>query len=141
MRATLADLIANNPNCQKLRENRDAEAIFDILSRDGNIIAMIEMSDAGKPALAACIKEIERYFDKQESPTFDLNDGFPKQAVGRMVKTIIAPFGYEKHIQRELPKKCASKYFTSATCYRKTGAATMKVAKTIVEIVEPEGGK
>jgi hypothetical protein len=134
-------LIAANPNCQKLRGNIDAEAIFNILSKDENIIAMLEISDLGKPALSACIKEIEKYFDLQKAPTFDLNEGFSKQAVGRMVKTIIKPFGYETHIQRELPKSCASKYFTSATCYRKTGIATMKVVKTIVEISESEGGE
>ena len=141
MRASLADLITDNPNCQKLRGNVDAEAVFDILSKDENIIAMIEMSNLGKPALAACVNEVERYIDSREAPTFDLNDGFSKQAVGRMVKTIVSPFGYETHIQRELPKGLKSKYFTSATCYRKTGTATMKVVKTIVELKIPEEAK
>jgi len=69
MRATIADLIADNPNCQKLRGNMDAEAIFDILSKDENIILMIEMSDLNKPALAACVGEVERYIDSREAPT------------------------------------------------------------------------
>jgi hypothetical protein len=68
MRATFADLIADNPNCQKLRGNADAEAIFDILAKDENIIAMIEMSDLKKPALAACVREVEQYHDSRETP-------------------------------------------------------------------------
>jgi len=58
-----------------------------------------------------------------------------------MVKTILTPFGYETAIQREMPKSCGAKYFTSATSYRKIGTATMKVVKTIVEIDESGGGE
>ena len=134
LKASFGDFIAGNPNCKKLKGDPDAEAIFGILSKDGNIIAMIDMLESGKPALAACVKEVERYADSRESPTFDLNVDFSKQAVGRMVKTIVEPFGYESHIQREMPKSLESKYFTSAHFYRKTGEATMKVVKAIVEI-------
>jgi hypothetical protein len=48
---------------------------------------------------------------------FDLNVDFNKQALGRMVKTILEPFGYswtgqEKPIRREL-----SDFITSAAVY------------------------
>ena len=108
---------------------------------DENLIAMTEMSDLNKPALAACVSEVERYFDSREASELDLRDSFSKQAVGRMVKTVLAPFGYETAIQRDMPKNSGSKYFASATCYRKTRKATMKVVKTIVEIDESIGGE
>jgi hypothetical protein len=61
--------------------------------------------------------------------------------MGRLVKTIISPFGYEPAVQCEMLKGKGSKYFTSTASYRKTGTATMKIVRTIVELEESEGGK
>jgi hypothetical protein len=138
LRATLTDLIADNPNCEKFRGNIDAEAIFGILDKEENIFNMVELSEHDKPALAACLKEIEQYFDSRETPMFDLNDNFSKQTVGKMAGIIIGQFGYEPHTQQELHN---SKYFTSATCYRKTGTASLKIVKVIVGIGEQIGGE
>lgn len=134
MKATFSDFLAENPNCSKFDGNPDAIAIFNLLSIDENIISMIDASEAGKPALSACVDEIEALYDSLPNPTLDLKDGFTRTAVGRMVKTILAPFGYEVTVQKDLPKASKGKYFTSASCYTKSGTSTMKVIRTIAEV-------
>lgn len=134
MKATFNNFIAENPNCSKFDGNSDAIAIFDLLSTDESIIAMIDASEAGKPALAACVDEVEAYFDSLTKPTLDLKDGFTRTVVGRMIKTILNPFGYEVTVQKDLPKATRGKYFTSASCYEKTGTAKMKVVRTIAAV-------
>lgn len=130
MKTTFSDFLLDSPMCSSLKNNEDASAVFNILSKDENIIAMIEMSDLGKPALAACIGEVEQYYDSRKFSTFDLKEGFYKQSVGRMVKSIVAPFGYEPATQ----KRMSTKYFSSAASYRKTKPATLKIKKEIVKI-------
>ncbi|MBC7075291.1 MAG: hypothetical protein H5T98_04330 [Syntrophomonadaceae bacterium] len=134
MKATFNDFLKENPNCSKFANNSDAIAIFNILSKEKNIIAMIDASDAGKPALSACVNEVESFFENSNNPTIDLRDGFTRTVIGRMVKSILAPFGYEPSIQKDLPKAISAKYFTSASCYEKTGTASMRIVRTIEEI-------
>lgn len=134
MKATFNDFIAENPNCSKFDGNPDAIAIFDLMSTDESIISMVDASEGGKPALAACVYEVEAYFDSMAKPTLDLKDGFTRTVVGRMIKTILNPFGYEVTVQKDLPKASRGKYFTSASCYEKTGTATMKVVRTIAAV-------
>jgi hypothetical protein len=134
MKATYNDFLNENPNCSKFSNNADAIAIFNLLSEDENIISMIDASEAGRPALSACVDKIESFFDSLQNPTFDLTDKFTKTAVGRMIKSILDPFGYEVTVQKDLPKEFKGKYFASASCYTKSGNATMKVIRTIAEI-------
>lgn len=134
MKATFNDFLKENPNCSKFANNPDAIAIFNILSKEENIIAMIDASNAGKPALSACVSEVESFFDNSNNPTIDLRDGFTRTVIGRMVKSILAPFGYEPSIQKDLPKATPAKYFTSASCYEKTDTASMRIVRTIEEI-------
>ena len=134
MKATFHDFIRENPNCSKFDGNSDAMAIFDLLSRDESIIAMIDASEARRPALAACVDHVEAYFDSLVSPALDLRDEFTRQAIGRMVKTVLSPFGYEVTVQKDLPRASNSKYFTSASCYAKTGTASMKVVRSIAAV-------
>lgn len=134
MKATFNDFLSENPNCSKFAGNTDALYIFDLLSKDESIINMVDASEAGKPALSACVKEIEEFFDNQQNPSVDLTDGFTRTAIGRMVKTILAPFGYEPTVQKDLPKAVRGKYFTSASCYEKTGTASMRIVRTIEEV-------
>lgn len=130
MKTTFSDFLLDSPMCTGFRNNEDAIAIFDILSKDENIMAMIEMSTVGKPALAACVSQVEQYYDSRKFSTFDLKVGFTKQSIGRMVKSIVAPFGYEPAVSRRL----STKYFSSASSYRKTKPATLKIEKVIVNI-------
>ncbi len=134
MKAVYEDFIAANPNCSNYDTNADARKIFDFLNQDENIIKMVEFAEQGKPALAGCIFELEDYFDQMQSPIIDFNDGFTRTVVGRMVKTILEPFGYCVTKQKDFTKNKKGKYFTSASCYALTGPATMQIIKTVAEI-------
>lgn len=78
---------------------------------------MMEISESEKPALAACVREIEDYYDNLSDPKIDLNDDFTKKMIGRMVKAILLPYGYQVDKQRDMPKKYPSKYFATASSY------------------------
>jgi len=132
MNITFDGFLRENPNCSKYATYPDAVAVFELLSEERNIIAMIDASEGGKPALSACVFELESFFDALQNPTIDFNDTFTRTVVGRMIKSILAPFGYEVTQQKDLPKAARGKYFTSASCYAKTGAATLEVARRIV---------
>jgi len=134
MKAIYADFIQANPNCSKFASNRDAMVIFDFLNQDTNIIRMVDFSEMGKPALSGCVLALEAFFDQMQNPTITLADGFTRTAVGRMVKTILEPFGYRPTSQKSFPRDYVLKYFTSASCYRKTGPATMQIVKRVEAI-------
>ncbi|WP_018704811.1 hypothetical protein [Anaeromusa acidaminophila] len=132
MKATFSDFLQKAPNYKKFSGNAEAIHIFDtILSEDQNIIAMIDISEAGKPALCACLAQIENYYESQSSPQFDLKDNFTKQALGTMVRIVLEPFGYLTRSQKDIPKSYQPKYVTSAMTYEKTGIASMKVVRRI----------
>ena len=139
MKATYDDYLFENPPCRKFDSDTDAQSIFALLSEDDNIIKMIDASEAGKPALTPVVLLVEEYFDIHGSTEFDLNRSFPRTAVGCMIKTILAPFGYQvlrpaTRAQKDLPKAANAKYFTSASCYEKTGQATMQIIRTVAEV-------
>ena len=121
MKAKFSDFIDLNKNCSKYQNNKDMQELFALLSTDEYILKMVEYADIGKPALAGVV---------------DFTDGFTKKAVGRMVKTIIAPFGYVVTKQKDMPRDLKTKYFTSASCYEYDDEApkTMKIVKRIVEL-------
>ena len=134
MKATYSDFLNSNPNCSSFANNNDAMAIFDFLSKDENIISMIEFADQKKPALIGCVIELEKFFDAMPNPLVDFNDGFTRTVVGRMVKAVLEPFGYTTTANKDFPRACGAKYFTSAMCYSLTGPASMRVVKHIEEI-------
>ena len=134
MKATYIDFISANPNCSNYADNKDAQRIFDFLNKDENIIKMVEFADQGKPALAGCVVELENYFDAMNSKEIDFNDGFTRTVIGRMIKTILEPFGYLVTKQKDFTKNRKGKYFTSASCYSLTGPASMQIVKRVEEI-------
>lgn len=134
MKATFEDFLIENSNCSGFTENVDAIEIFELLSEDEVIIDMIELSDQGRPALEACIKRVESWYSNQSNNLIDLNDDFTRKAIGRMIKTILLPFGYEVCSRKAISKQCGSNFFTSASCYKKTGIARLKVVKKIEEM-------
>ncbi len=134
MKATFIDFIKENPSCSKFEGNPTAIELFELLSTDESIIAMIDTSDAGYPALAARVETIKKFYDGLKNPSIDMTDDFTRKAVGRMVKTILKPFGYEISSQKNLPKYAKGYYFISASCYHKTGPASMNVIKNIEDI-------
>lgn len=134
MKATYIDFISANPNCSNFEDNKDAQKVFDFLNQDENIIKMVEFADQGKPALAGCVFELEAFFDSMNSTTLDFNDGFTRTVIGRMIKAILEPFGYQVTKQKDFTKNRKGKYFTSASCYSLTGAASMQIVKRVEEI-------
>ena len=137
MLATFNDFITKNPNCKKFEDDEDMRNIFDFLSQGFILIQMLDMCDMGKPALTPVAANVEHFFDDlnhEHSNTLD--DDFTKQAVGRMVKTILEPFGYVVWKQKDLPKSSRARKFQSASIYRFDISAprSMKVEKRIVEI-------
>lgn len=133
MKAVYQDFLTANQNCSKFARNKGAIAVFDFLNQDQRIIRMIDCCEMGKPALAACVSELEDFVDGMPGADIDLTDGFTRTAVGRMIKAILAPFGYRPTVQRSFPKTCRARYFSSASCYRLTAPASMKVAKFVTE--------
>lgn len=134
MKAHYQDFLQENPNCSGFAENPDAAAIFALLSEDASIIAMLDASNAGKPALSATAMRVEEMMEGRTDPQLSLGDGFTRTVVGRMVKTILAPFGYLPSKQKSFSKQVEAKHFTSAMCYEKTGEATMEIVREIREI-------
>lgn len=127
MKATFEDFLKENQNCRGLGKSINAKKIFDLLSKDENIIKMIEITELGYPALAPCIKLVEKYSNNID---MNFNDSFPKTAVGKMVKTILKPFGYESTNQKEISQIYRGKYFKSASCYKRLGKARLEVIVT-----------
>lgn len=134
MKAIYDDFITANPNCSGYQDNTDAQKIFDFLNRDDIIIKMIESADQGRPALAGCVIELEAYYKNLNSSTVDFTDGFTRTVVGRMVKTVLEPFGYRVTKQKDFTKNKKGEFFTSASCYAFTGPATMHIVKRVEPI-------
>ena len=136
MKATYEDFKneIGNANCSGYFANEDMEELFNFLSEDEHIISMIEMAEMNKPALAGCAKDVEQWFLTKNNPKIDLEDGFTRTVIGRLVKTILKPFGYEVTKQKNMPKNLKCEFFASASCYKKTGNATMRIVKRIEEI-------
>jgi hypothetical protein len=138
--ATFSDFIEQNPNCKKFEDDDDMQNVFDFLSRDYILTQLIDASEAGKPALAPVAVNVEHFFsDRTKEHLNSLDDDFTKQAVGRMIKTILAPFGYSVWKQKDLPKSIGATKFQSATTYRfdVTAPRTMRVVKRVEEINAP----
>ena len=138
MKATFNDFIVDNPNCSGFGTKTDAQKIFDFLSQDENIIKMVEYAEQGKPALAGCVHELEAYYDMLNSSEIDFNDNFTRTVVGRMVKSILEPFGYRVTKQKDFTKNRKGQYFVSASCYALKEKATMRIVKRVEEIPTEE---
>ena len=140
-KAVYNDFIAQNPNCKIFADDEDMIYTFNMLSCDIFLVQLLEASDFGKPAIAPIVTNIEHVFmdcNKEHANTLD--DSFTKQAVGRMVKTILEPFGYTVWKQKDLPKNSGAEKFQTASVYRRDMAktATLRVKKTIEEVKRKE---
>ena len=137
MLPTFDDFLKENKKCSGLSDNLDAQEVFEILSTEVNIIKMLELCDQKQPALAACVAELKKWQDGNSGNNFPLrgagkHSDFNKTVVGRMVKTILAPFGYTPYTRKTIPTKYGSTDFSSASCYKKTENASLMVKKMIV---------
>jgi len=135
MKTTFNDFLSNNPNCSKFNSNSDAQAIFDFLSKDENIIKMIEASDMGKPALSGCVTDLEAFYDNLNNPIIDFNDDFTRTAIGRMIRIILEPFGYRVSKKKDISRATKCKYFKAASCYELCAPAKLKIVKRIEPVI------
>ena len=126
VKATFNDFIAKNPTWKDFDGNPDAEIIFSILSRDASIKSMIAAVADGKPALTPCVMAIENLLEDLPETTMPVDRDRSRQAVGLMVKTILAPHGYEpvpdtdgSAKTKPLPDESRARYFAGAAVYRK----------------------
>lgn len=120
--STYNEFLMDNRNCSKFAENDDAMHIFSIINSEQNIGIMKNLCECGTPALAACLSEIESYVESKKNSTINLEDGFTRQAIGLMVRTVLSDEGYHVTTQKTLSKSLHSKYFLSASCFAKTFA-------------------
>ena len=131
MKATFSDFLHSSPIYKNICDTTEAQHIFEnILSKDSNIISMIDAIEANKPALSGCIQEVEEYYRQQSHPAFDLQHRSFRNALGTMVKIVLEPFGYQKYSQKRLPKRQAG-IIVSASTYALTGQARLKVVRKI----------
>ena len=133
MKSTFEDFIKENTYCSGFYDLADARELFNLLSKDENIIKMIEISEMKKPALVACLNDIHEWYENKGQCELNLLDSFTKTVVGRMIKSILAPFGYRVTKQKDIPKAASKKYFSSASCYELLAPeeATLHIVKRI----------
>jgi len=135
MKTSFKEFFKENQIYNGFENDAVAKYVFDsILSKDENIIAMIECNDAGEPALCGCIFEIEQYCTINNQSKFNLSNDFAKQALGRMVRSVLLPFGYESKSQKRIPNKYNSVYVKSAKTFSKIKPAVLRIEKKIVAI-------
>ena len=102
-------------NSAKLKNNTDAEAVFDFLCNPKNINNMIVISNLGLPAISGIVKEIENKFGN--APAFPMTNFTNRQIVGRMVKYILEKFGYEP-VAKGLDERAKLRDFTGAKLFK-----------------------
>ena len=130
-KALFDDFVRSSPMLKSIAGNYDAEKIFDILNEDEQIYGAILASESGKPALTASLKKINAYVAKNPDSSFPMTY-FNKQAIGKMQKFILQPFGYAPNGKQ---KTITDNIFSSASCYTyEEGTATMKIKVTSEEI-------
>lgn len=126
MNVTFNDFITQNPTWKDFDSNPDAEIIFSILARKASVESMIAATADGKPALTPCVMVVENLLEDLPETTMPLERDRNRQAVGLMVKTILAAHGYEpipdtdgSAKTKSLPDESRARYFSGAAVYSK----------------------
>jgi hypothetical protein len=123
------NFISKNPKYKKFETSTNARNVYEFLSEAESIEKMISANTNSKPALFGVQSYLETKFAGHSD--FNFTEGFAKQCVGSMVRTVLEPFGYKPLLQRDLPKK-TSLYFTSAMHYEFNEAdARLKLVKKV----------
>jgi len=135
MKASFEEYLEENPNCKKFTDNTGAIAVFSFLSDDSNITKMVASSEGGRPALLGCLRELEDFYDGLNERSFSFEDKFVRNSVGRMVATIMAPFGYIPVGQVNFSQTNKGRYFSSANRYEKKGVAHLQVIRKVERVM------
>ena len=104
---------------QNLKNNVDAQKLFDFLATPSTIHNMMVFSQVGLPAISGIIPHLEQNFGN--SPTFPLSDFRNRQTTGKMVKYILGFYGYKRppvlfRIQNQLPNQICLAYIFQKVC-------------------------
>lgn len=108
--------------------NNDTKAIMDFISSAESVNKMIVASDMGLPALTPIVEELENKFKNSNLSPLHHNgknkNAVHRQNVGRMIKYVMAQFGYIPidgglSERARIPKFANSQYFYTAAIYRK----------------------
>ena len=135
MNPSFDDFITEHPICKKYTSNGGAIEAFNFLSEDANRIKMVLSSVERKPALLGCKLELEDFLDSLDHPQFNPNDVFVKNTIGRMIATILAPFGYSPVAQVNFAQPKKGRYFGSASRYEMNREALLRVTHSIEKVL------
>lgn len=123
-----------NKKYNRYESNSIVEAVFNYMAEPESIDKMIQASEQNRPALEGIIEDIELKFSS--SVSFDLEKDYTlRKALGSMVKYILADFGYQVNIQKNISK---GSFIKSATHYKLDPQKAKKrlVRKIFVENIE-----
>ena len=117
-------------------DNVDTRAIMDFLSLPESVNKMIIASEMGLPAITPIVKELEDRFENSGlSPLHHQGknqNAVHRQNVGRMIKFVMAQFGYVPvdgglSERARIPKFAQSKHFSTAAIYEKKKEPRYKI--------------
>lgn len=122
-------------------DNVDTRAIMDFLSLPESVNKMIIASEMGLPAITPIVKELEDRFENSGlSPLHHQGknqNAVHRQNVGRMIKFVMAQFGYVLvdgglSERARIPKFAQSKHFSTAAIYAKKEDPKYRIEVKIV---------
>lgn len=95
--------------------NDDDKRVYDFLAEKEQVGAMLHISESGRPALEAVVKELERRYANQLG--FSFNEKENRKKVGRMIRDIIKPYGYTAERETQLGQNSGAAFFKNAHTY------------------------
>ena len=122
-------------------DNSDTRAIMDFLSSAQSVNKMIVASEMGIPAITPIVKELEiRFANSQLSPLHHNGknqNAVHRQNVGRMMKFVMAQYGYVPvdgglSERARIPKFANSQYFSTSAIYEKKMSGKYSIEVDIV---------
>lgn len=141
---SFSGFLSGSHRYKNICDNMEMEHIFtNILSREENIIKMVNAIEHDITPVSVCTKEIEEYLSLIPNPSITLDRNIDtakadifRQAIGAMIAYILQPFGYEKIPggNRPIPSAYKGKHLYSGARYAKTGHATLQIKQKIVPI-------
>ena len=119
------------------------DEVMDFLVKPESVNKMIIASEMGLPVLTLIGKELEIMFDEHSNfPVVYLGDDknpTARQNVGRMVKVVMAQYGYTPvdgglSEQARIPAVSGTDYFSTSAIYKKTDEAKLEIKVTSNEV-------
>ena len=122
-------------------DNSDTRAIMNFLSSAQSVNKMIVASEMGIPAITPIVKELEiRFANSKLSPLHHNGknqNAVHRQNVGRMMKFVMAQYGYVPvdgglSERARIPKFANSQYFSTSAIYEKKTSVKYSIEVDIV---------